>query len=80
MGSSLRPARAAVSARLSAALIAAALLFASPAADAQGDKAAIPALRRARYRMYGGLLGMGQKNANYCLKAAAEAAIKKLGT
>lgn len=44
MGSSLRPARAAVSARLSAALIAAALLFASPAADAQGDKAAAESL------------------------------------
>ena len=51
-----------------------------PKIVALDDKAAIPALKRARYRMYGGLLGLGQKNANYCLKAAAEAAIKKLGS
>jgi len=44
-----------------------------------GDKAAIPALRKARYRMRGGVLGIGSSNANHCLKADAEAAIKSLG-
>jgi len=44
-----------------------------------GDKAAIPHLRKARYRMRGGVLGIGDSNANACLKSAAEAAIEKLG-
>jgi serine/threonine-protein kinase len=44
-----------------------------------GDERAIPALKKARYRMYGGLLGIGESNANACLKADAEAAIKDLG-
>jgi hypothetical protein len=44
-----------------------------------GDKAAIPHLRKARYRKRGGVLGIGESNANACLKAAAEAAIEKLG-
>ncbi|MDX2090278.1 MAG: protein kinase [Kofleriaceae bacterium] len=44
-----------------------------------GDPEAIPALKKARVRLAGGVLGIGRKNANYCLKAAAEAAIKKLG-
>lgn len=44
-----------------------------------GDKAAIPALKKARVRMRGGVLGIGSSNSNGCLKAAAEAAIKKLG-
>ena len=43
-----------------------------------GDERAIPALKKARYRMYGGLLGIGESNANSCLKADAEAAIKEL--
>jgi hypothetical protein len=43
-----------------------------------GDKRAIPALKKARKRMYGGLLGIGQKNANSCLTAAADAAIAEL--
>jgi hypothetical protein len=42
------------------------------------DPRAIEPLRRARYRMSGGLLGIGADNMNYCLKADAEAAIKKL--
>ncbi len=46
---------------------------------ALGDKAAVPALKKARYRMRGGLLGIGSSNANHCLKADAEAAIKALG-
>jgi serine/threonine-protein kinase len=44
-----------------------------------GDKDAIPALRKARYRGTGGLLGIGESNANACLKSDAEEAIEKLG-
>ena len=44
-----------------------------------GNKDAIPALKRARYRMRGGLLGIGSSNSNGCLRADAEAAIKSLG-
>ncbi len=44
-----------------------------------GSKDAVPALKKARYRMRGGLLGIGASNANYCLKADAEAAITSLG-
>jgi len=44
-----------------------------------GDNAAVPALKRARYRMRGGVLGIGSSNANHCLKADAEAAITSLG-
>jgi serine/threonine-protein kinase len=44
-----------------------------------GDKEAIPALKKARVRMRGGVLGIGSSNSNGCLKAAADAAIKKLG-
>ena len=43
-----------------------------------GDKRAIPALRSARFRMRGGVLGIGDKNANHCLRKEAEAAIKAL--
>ena len=46
---------------------------------ALGDPRAIPELKRARYRMRGGVLGIGQKNQNGCLKADAEAAIAFLG-
>ena len=42
------------------------------------DPRAIEPLRKARYRMSGGLLGIGADNLNHCLKADAEAAIKKL--
>jgi hypothetical protein len=42
------------------------------------DPRAVEPLRKARYRMVGGLLGIGADNANHCLKADAEAAIKKL--
>ncbi len=45
---------------------------------ALGDARAIPALKKARFRMRGGVLGIGEKNSNYCLKAAAEAAITAL--
>ena len=44
-----------------------------------GDERAIKALKAARYRMRGGLLGFNQSNTNACLKADAEAAIKSLG-
>lgn len=47
--------------------------------QALGNKDAIPALKKARYRMRGGLLGIGSSNANHCLKADAEAAITSLG-
>ena len=43
-----------------------------------GDARAVEPLRKARYRMSGGLLGIGADNLNHCLKADAEAAIKKL--
>jgi hypothetical protein len=44
-----------------------------------GDERAIKALKAARYRMRGGVLGFSQSNANSCLKSDAEAAIKELG-
>ncbi len=50
-----------------------------PVLVALDDKAAISALKRARYRMVGGVLGVGADNANACLRADAEAAIKSLG-
>ena len=40
---------------------------------------AIPALKAARYRMRGGILGFNETNTNACLTADAEAAIKTLG-
>ena len=45
---------------------------------ALGDPRAIPNLKRARYRMRGGLLGVGDSNTNTCLKADAEAAMAAL--
>lgn len=42
------------------------------------DKRAIKELKRARYRMRGGVLGIGDRNTNKCLKADAEAAIEFL--
>jgi serine/threonine protein kinase len=44
-----------------------------------GDPRAIPSLKRARYRMVGGVLGIGESNSNACLRADADAAIKALG-
>jgi hypothetical protein len=44
-----------------------------------GDPRAIQPLTRARYRMRGGVLGIGDSNTNSCLKADAESAIKALG-
>jgi serine/threonine protein kinase len=43
-----------------------------------GDPSAIPALKAARYRMRGGVLGIGDENTNWCLTKDADAAIKKL--
>ncbi len=50
-----------------------------PKLVALGDPRAIAALKGARYRMRGGVLGIGDSNSNACLKADAEAAIKALG-
>lgn len=43
-----------------------------------GDARAIPLLKRARHRMRGGVLGVGDSNTNKCLKADAEAALAEL--
>ena len=45
---------------------------------ALGDTRAIKPLKAARFRMRGGVLGFNKRNDNACLKADAEAAIKKL--
>jgi serine/threonine-protein kinase len=44
-----------------------------------GDPSAIPALKKARHRMRGGVLGIGDSNTNACLKSDAETAIQALG-
>ena len=44
-----------------------------------GDERAIAALKKARHRMRGGVLGIGDNNTNACLKADAESAIQALG-
>jgi hypothetical protein len=44
-----------------------------------GDARAIPALKKARYRGRGGVLGLGERNTNSCLRADADAAIAALG-
>ncbi len=44
-----------------------------------GDADAIPALKKARRRMRGGVLGIGDSNTNACLKSDAEEAIEALG-
>jgi serine/threonine protein kinase len=46
---------------------------------ALGDPSAVPALKRARHRMRGGVLGIGDKNTNGCLTDAAAEAIEALG-
>ena len=43
-----------------------------------GDEKVIPDLKAARYRGYGGLLGIGERNANACLVKDIDAAIKEL--
>jgi serine/threonine protein kinase len=43
-----------------------------------GGDEAIKALRRARYRGRGGVLGIGESNANACLKSEAELGIQRL--
>jgi hypothetical protein len=43
-----------------------------------GDRRALAPLKKARYRMRGGVLGIGDSNTNACLKAEAEAAIEEL--
>jgi serine/threonine-protein kinase len=43
-----------------------------------GDERAIPELKKARYRGAGGVLGIGESNANACLKTEAEKAIQAL--
>jgi serine/threonine protein kinase len=43
-----------------------------------GDARAVPLLKKARYRMRGGVLGVGDNNTNKCLKADAEAAMAAL--
>jgi eukaryotic-like serine/threonine-protein kinase len=44
------------------------------------DKRAIPPLEKARYRMRGGIAGIGAKNSNSCLRKDAEEAIQYLRT
>ncbi|MEP6860793.1 MAG: protein kinase [Deltaproteobacteria bacterium] len=50
-----------------------------PKLVALGDPRAIEPLRRARYRMRGGVLGFGDSNTNGCLRTDADDAIKALG-
>jgi serine/threonine-protein kinase len=45
---------------------------------ALNDKRAIPALKKARFRMRGGVLGIGDSNSNGCLREDAEDAIAYL--
>ncbi|CAN5831153.1 hypothetical protein BH11MYX2_BH11MYX2_30760 [soil metagenome] len=54
-------------------------LAAIPKLIALGDKTAIPALKKASWRPYGGVLGFNEKNANSCFKGAAQRAVKQLG-
>ena len=42
------------------------------------DPRALAPIKQARYRPHGGVLGIGERNANACLHADADAAIKKL--
>jgi serine/threonine protein kinase len=42
------------------------------------DPSAIPAIKKAKYRMYGGVLGIGDSNANECLTRDVDPAIKHL--
>ncbi len=42
------------------------------------DPKAIPVIKKAKYRMYGGVLGIGDKNANECLAYDVDPAVKQL--
>ncbi len=42
------------------------------------DPSAIPAIKKAKYRMYGGVLGIGRSNANACLARDVDPAVKHL--
>ena len=42
------------------------------------DAKAIPFIKKAKYRMYGGVLGIGEKNANECLAYEVDPAVKQL--
>jgi hypothetical protein len=42
------------------------------------DPSAIPAIKKAKYRMYGGIAGFGQSNANECLARDVDPAVKQL--
>ena len=42
------------------------------------DPKAIPFIKKAKYRMYGGVLGIGEKNANECLAYDVDPAVKQL--
>ncbi|HSD89954.1 MAG TPA: serine/threonine-protein kinase [Kofleriaceae bacterium] len=44
----------------------------------EGDDQVIAALKRSRYRMRGGVLGIGDSNTNQCLKQDAEMALQQL--
>ncbi|HEY5927895.1 MAG TPA: serine/threonine-protein kinase [Kofleriaceae bacterium] len=44
-----------------------------------GDPKVIPILKKARHRMRGGVLGIGDSNTNACLKTDVETAIQALG-
>jgi len=44
-----------------------------------GDPRAIPDLKKWRHRYYGGIVGIGESDANACLTKDADAAIKALG-
>jgi serine/threonine-protein kinase len=44
-----------------------------------GGETAIAALKKARYRMRGGVLGVGDSNTNACLKSDADKALQALG-
>jgi eukaryotic-like serine/threonine-protein kinase len=50
-----------------------------PVLQSLGGERVIAALKKARYRMRGGLLGIGDNNTNACLKSDAERAIQALG-
>ena len=43
-----------------------------------GDERALASLKKARYRMRGGVLGIGDSNTNACLKQDAEMAIQAI--
>ncbi len=50
-----------------------------PVLQSVGGDRAVAALKKARYRMRGGVLGIGDNNTNACLKSDAERAIQALG-